>query len=95
MRHTRERVWQVIKAHDFHPNPAARALAGAAQPGHRPGDPAGAHHAIFADPYFPTLIQSCAAACDERGYFLMLSLVLGQPDDTFRWLIRSPATWTG
>ena len=46
-------------------------------------------NAIFADPYFPTLIQGSAAACDERGYYLMLSLVLRQSDDTFRWLIRA------
>ncbi len=85
---TRERVRQFIKAYDFHPNTAARALAG------RRSRVIGlvipqALNAIFADPYFPTLIQSCAAACDERGYYLMLSLVLQQSDDTFRWLIRA------
>lgn len=85
---TRALVWQVIKAHDFHPNPAARALAG------RRSRVIGlvipqALNAIFADPYFPMLIQGCAAACDERGYYLMLSLVLRQSDDTFRWLIRA------
>ena len=85
---TRDRVWQVIKAHDFRPNPAARALAG------RRSRVIGlvipqALNTIFADPYFPMLIQGCAAACDERGYYLMLSLVLRQSDDTFRWLIRS------
>jgi LacI family transcriptional regulator len=85
---TRERIWQVIKAHDYYPNPAARALA------ERRSRVIGlvipqALNAIFADPYFPTLIQSCAAACDERGYYLMLSLVLRQSDDTFRWLIRA------
>ena len=46
-------------------------------------------NAIFADPYFPMLIQGSAAACDERGYYLMLSLLLRQSDDTFRWLIRA------
>jgi LacI family transcriptional regulator len=85
---TRERVWQVIKAHDFHPNPAARTLAG------RRSQVIGlvipqALTTIFADPYFPMLIQGSAAACDERGYFLMLSLVLRQSDDTFRWMLRS------
>lgn len=85
---TRERVWRVIKAHDFHPNPAARTLAG------RRSQVIGlvipqALTTIFADPYFPMLIQGSAAACDARGYFLMLSLVLRQSDDTFRWLLRS------
>jgi LacI family transcriptional regulator len=85
---TRERVWRVIKAHDFHPNPAARTLAG------RRSQVIGlmipqALTTIFTDPYFPMLIQGSVAACDARGYFLMLSLALGQPDDTFRWLLRS------
>lgn len=85
---TRERVWQIIKACDFYPNPAARALAG------RRSRVIGlvisqALNTIFADPYFPMLIQGCAAACDQRGYYLMLSLVLRQSDNTFRWLIRA------
>lgn len=85
---TRERVWRVTKAHDFHLNPAARTLAG------RRSQVIGlmipqALTTIFTDPYFPMLIQGSAAACDARGYFLMLSLALGQPDDTFRWLLRS------
>jgi LacI family transcriptional regulator len=85
---TREWVCQVIKANDFHPNTAARALAG------RRSRVIGlvipqALNAIFADPYFPALIQGCAAACDERGYYLMLSLVLRQADNTFRLLIRT------
>lgn len=85
---TREQVGQVIKANDFHPNTAARALAG------RRSRVIGvvipqALNAVFADPYFPMLIQGSAAACDDRGYYLMLSLVLQQSDDTFRWLIRA------
>ena len=53
---TRERVRQFIKAYDFHPNTAARALAG------RRSRVIGlvipqALNTIFADPYFPTLIQ--------------------------------------
>lgn len=85
---TRERVWQVIKAHDFHPNHAARALAGRRSRVIGLVIPQGLN-AIFADPYFPMLIQGCAAACDARGYYLMLSLLLRQSDDTFRWLIRA------
>ena len=85
---TRARVWQIIRANDFSPNPAARALAG------RRSRVIGlvipqALNAIFVDPYFPTLIQGSAAACDDRGYYLMLSLALRQADDTFRWLIQA------
>lgn len=85
---TRKRVLRVIREQDFQPNPAARALAGRRsrviglvipQP----------LSTIFSDPYFSTLIQGCATACDERGYYLMLSLVLRQADDTYRWLIRT------
>jgi len=85
---TRGRVRQVIKAHDFHPNPAARALAGQRSQVIGLVIPQ-ALTTIFADPYFPMLIQGSAAACDARGYFLMLSLVLRQSDDTFRWLLQS------
>ncbi|WP_287482925.1 LacI family DNA-binding transcriptional regulator [Caldilinea sp.] len=85
---TRERVWQIIKEQNFQPNLAARALAGRRsrviglvipQP----------LSTIFTDPYFSMLIQGCAKACDEHGYYLMLSLVLRQADDTYRWLIHA------
>jgi LacI family transcriptional regulator len=84
----RERVWQIIKEHDFQPNLAARALAG------RRSRVIGLvipHplSTIFTDPYFSVLIQGCAKACDERGYYLMLSLVLRQEDDTYQWLIHA------
>jgi LacI family transcriptional regulator len=85
---TRERVWQVIKAHNFHPNSAARTLAG------RRSQVIGlvvpqTFTTDFAAPYFSLLVQGSATACDARGYFLMLSLVLGRSDDTLRWLLRS------
>lgn len=85
---TRERVWRIIKEHDFQPNLAARALAG------RRSRVIGlvipqSLSTIFTDPYFSMLIQGCAKACDERGYYLMLSLVLRQADDTYRWLIHA------
>ncbi|MCS6826257.1 MAG: LacI family transcriptional regulator [Caldilinea sp.] len=85
---TRERVWRIIKEQDFQPNLAARALAGRRsrviglvipQP----------LSTIFTDPFFSMLIHGCALACDERGYYLMLSLVLRQANDTYHWLIRA------
>ncbi len=85
---TRARVLQLIAEHDFHPNTAARALAsrrsriiGLVIPQ--------TLHAVFSDPYFPTLIQGIALACDEHSYYLMLSLMLHQSDDAFRRLIRA------
>ena len=85
---TRERVWQHIKEHDFHPNTAARALAT------RRSQIVGlvipqTLTTVFSDPYFPALLQGIAAACEERGYYLMLSLMIRQTDTTFRRLIRS------
>lgn len=87
-RRQRERVWQVINTYDFHPNPAARALAGRRSRIIGLVIPQTLTY-VFADPYFPTLIQGIAAACDERDYYLMLSLVLRQSDDTFRRFIRA------
>lgn len=83
---TRERVWQIIREHDFYPNTAARALA--SRRSHIIGlmIPQ-ALHTVFSDPYFPTLIQGIAAASEQRGYYLMLSLMLRQSDDTFGRLI--------
>jgi LacI family transcriptional regulator len=69
---TRERVLRVIREQGYHPNGAARALAG------RRSQLIGLvvpqmMSAVFADPYFPMLIQGVSAACEERDYFLMLS----------------------
>jgi len=84
---TRERVWQIIKEHDFHPNTAARALA------RRRNQIIGVVipqtlTTVFSDPYFSILIQGIAAACEERDYYLMLSLIVRKADDTFRHLVR-------
>ncbi|MGH2544121.1 MAG: LacI family DNA-binding transcriptional regulator, partial [Ardenticatenaceae bacterium] len=83
----RERVSDVIRQQDFHPNTAARALAknrsqilGLVIPQ--------AIASVFADPYFPILIQGVAAACDQRGYYLMLSLVRSHSSDVYRKMIR-------
>jgi LacI family transcriptional regulator len=85
---TRERVLQVIRDQDFHPNTAARTLAG------RRSQIIGvvipqALGSVFADPYFPMLIQGVSAACDERGYYLMVSFVQPQSADAFRRIVRA------
>lgn len=83
----RERVWQVIEEQDFHPNTAARMLAG------RRSRMLGlvipqALSEIFSDPYFPLLIQGISAACDARQHYLMLSLLQMQSADAYRRIIQ-------
>jgi LacI family transcriptional regulator len=70
---TRSRVQDIIQSVDFHPNIAARSLA--AGRSHVLGlvIPTGVA-AIFADPYFPLVIQGVSAACNARGYSVMLWL---------------------
>lgn len=70
---TRTRVMQVIQQNNFQPNIAARSLAA----GHTNVIglviPAGVT-AIFADPYFPLLIQGVTSACNAKDYSVMLWL---------------------
>lgn len=70
---TRARVQDVIQSVNFHPNIAARGLAAGRT--HVLGlvIPTGVA-AIFADPYFPLVIQGVSAACNARGYSVMLWL---------------------
>ncbi len=69
---TRERVLRIVQEQDYHPNAAARTLAG------RRSQLIGlvvpqTMSAVFADPYFPQLIQGVSTACEERDYFMLLS----------------------
>lgn len=70
---TRLRVQGVIQSVNFHPNIAARGLAAGRT--HVLGlvIPTGVA-AIFADPYFPLVIQGVSAACNARVYSVMLWL---------------------
>ncbi len=84
---TRQRVWGVIRQFDFQPNTAARALAGnrSYMVGlviQRPLDTVGA------DLYFSRLMHSVAAACEEHGYHLMLSLMPSQTTEAYSRIIR-------
>ncbi len=85
---TRAHVWQVVREHEFHPNSAARTLA------RRRSQIIGliipqAFGAVFADPYFPTLIQGISVACEQRGYHLMISFVSQRSDEAFGRLVRA------
>lgn len=77
---TRDRVQRVIREHGYHPNAAARALASRRSQIIALVLPQ-SMSAVFADPYFPQLIQGVATACDERDYFMLLSfLVVRKPE---------------
>jgi LacI family transcriptional regulator len=70
---TRLRVMEVIQQINFQPNIAARSLAAGRTNVIGLVIPAGVA-AIFADPYFPLLIQGVSTACNARDYSVMLWL---------------------
>ncbi|MBI5029905.1 MAG: LacI family DNA-binding transcriptional regulator [Chloroflexi bacterium] len=74
---TRQRVLNVVKRLNYHPNVAARSLAagrtriiGLVIPERVVG--------LFSDPYFPILIQGITSACNVHDHSVMLWL--GEPD---------------
>ena len=84
---TRERVQRVIREQDYHPNGAARALVS------RRSQLIGlvvpqTLSSVFADPYFPMLIQGISAACDERNYFMLLSFPVMRESETLTRIVR-------
>ncbi|WP_298818831.1 LacI family DNA-binding transcriptional regulator [Chloroflexus sp.] len=69
----RERVWQAIRDTNYQPNHPARSLAS------RRSQVIGIVipqpiNALFADPYFPLLIEGIAQICNERQFSIMLEL---------------------
>lgn len=85
---TRDRVLRVIREQGYHPNAAGRALAS------RRSQTLGlataeALDTVFSHAYFPQLIQGIAAACDERGYNLMLSPLAAQTPERLTRTLRS------
>jgi LacI family transcriptional regulator len=80
---TRERVLRVIREQDYHPNGAARALA--SRRSHIIGlvIPQ-AMNAVFADPYFPILIQGVSTACEERDYYMLLAFPTAEAETLTR-----------
>jgi LacI family transcriptional regulator len=84
---TRERVQRVIREQDFHPNAAARTLVS------RRSQLIGlvvpqTLSSVFADPYFPLLMQGISAACDERDYYMLLSFPAMRQDETLMRIVR-------
>jgi len=70
---TRQKVLQVIQNINFQPNLAARGLAAGRTNTIGLVIPAGVS-TLFADPYFPQLIQGVSTACNARDYSVMLWL---------------------
>lgn len=70
---TRERVWRVVRRVNYEPNAAARVLAAGRTNVIGLVIPMGVS-TVFADPYFSILIQGVSAACNLRGYAVMLWL---------------------
>jgi len=70
---TREHILEIIEEYNFYPNLAARGLAS----GHTNVlgviIPAGVP-SLFADPYFPILLQGVSNACNKQDYSVMLSI---------------------
>jgi LacI family transcriptional regulator len=86
----RERVWKVIRAKEYQPHQAARTLAtkrtnviGLIIPE--------AVTRLFSDPFFPQLTQGIAEVCNQRGYFLTLTLMTSstERDTLYRRILDS------
>lgn len=78
----RARVQQVIQEQRYTPRAAARSLAS------RRTNVVGlliprSAATIFADPFFPYVIQGITETCTNRGYFLMLSMVTHEREQDF------------
>jgi DNA-binding LacI/PurR family transcriptional regulator len=70
----RERVRQVIAEHGYTPHAAARSLAGSRTNVICLFSLRGAE-SIFSDQFIPPLVQGISEVCNDRGYFLLLSMV--------------------
>lgn len=70
----RERVRQVIAEHGYTPHAAARSLAGSRTNVICLFSLRGAA-TIFSDQFIPPLVQGISEICNDRGYFLLLSMV--------------------
>src|SRR4051812_14305790 len=78
----RARVQQIIVEQRYSPRAAARSLASSRTNVLGLLIPRSAA-TIFADPFFPHVIQGVAETCSSRGYFLMLSMVTAEREHDF------------
>jgi LacI family transcriptional regulator len=88
---TRARVWEIVRKAGYHPNIAARSLAGNRSQIVGIVIPR-AVNAVFVDPFFPLLLEGATAETSHKGYHLMLS-ILDRPaeQDFYQRAVRSRA----
>ncbi|GIV95834.1 MAG: LacI family transcriptional regulator [Herpetosiphonaceae bacterium] len=78
----RDRVLRIIEEHGYAPRAAARSLASQRTNVIGLLIPRSAA-TIFTDPFFPQVIQGISEACSSRGYFLMLSMLTADMEQSF------------
>src|SRR5438552_262608 len=78
----RERVQRVMREHNYAPHAAARSLASSHTNIIGLLIPRSAA-TIFAEPFFPLVIQGITEACNAYGYFLMLSMISVELEQDF------------
>ncbi|MEM8533189.1 MAG: LacI family DNA-binding transcriptional regulator [Chloroflexota bacterium] len=78
----RDRVLQVIQEYNYTPQAAARSLASSRTDVIGLLIPRSAAF-IFDDPFFPSIIQGISEACATHGYFLMLSMLTANMEQSF------------
>lgn len=78
----REKVLRVVHEHNYAPNAAARSLASSRSYTISLVIPRTAA-AIFADPFFPQVIQGISEAASSAGYVLMLSMLSAEMEQPF------------
>jgi LacI family transcriptional regulator len=83
---TRNRVLQIIREQDFHPNTAARTLAG--RRSYIVGLVIQRPLNTIYDPFFAGLIQVITIACEEHGYQLMMSLASTNKPEAYSKIVR-------
>lgn len=78
----RDKVLRVVREHNYIPNAAARSLAS-----NRSYAISllisGSTGEIFADPFFPQVIQGVSETCNSAGYVLMLAMLTAEMEQTF------------
>lgn len=78
----RAKVLRVVQEHNYTPNAAARSLASSRSNVISLVVPRSAA-ILFADPFFPLVIQGISEACAGAGYFLMLSMLTVEMERSF------------
>lgn len=78
----RAKVLRVVREHNYTPNAAARSLASSRSQALSLVIPRSTT-AIFADPFFPLVIQGISEACNSAGYLLMLSMLSVEKERQF------------